>query len=310
MNLSSPLYTTAISPDGTVLAAAGADRQVSLWNITDPSRPIPFGKPLAGPGQHGVLGGVQPVRSPAGGGQRGRHRPAVERGQPAGTRPCWPRCTGRPGTWSRSRSARRGDVLAAGSADKTVRLWSVADPAKPVSLGKPLTGPADIVTSVAFGPDGQACWPPAARTTRSGCGTCAAAPAPVPKGTLTGATDWVNAVAFSPDGQQAGRGQQRQPRLRVEHGHQVADRAAAAGGSGHLAGLGRRRSQLVAGDADGTVSIWSLPSPVLMAGRPVNSVAFSPTGNVLAVGSQILAAVGPGDPGAADDGAGARVARS
>ena len=47
-------------------------------------------------------------------------------------------------------------------------------------------------------------------------------------------------------------------------------------------------SQLAAGDGDGTVSIWSLPSPVLMAGAPVNSVAFSPAGNVLAVGSQSL----------------------
>ena len=86
-HLASPLYTTAISPDGTVLAAAGADRQISLWNIADPSRPVPFGKPLAGPAKHGVLGGVQPVRSPARGGQRRRHRPAVERGQPAGADP-------------------------------------------------------------------------------------------------------------------------------------------------------------------------------------------------------------------------------
>ena len=33
-------------------------------------------------------------------------------------------------------------MLAAGSADKTVRLWNVSHPAHPVALGKPLTGPA------------------------------------------------------------------------------------------------------------------------------------------------------------------------
>jgi hypothetical protein len=33
--------------------------------------------------------------------------------------------------------------------------------------------------------------------------------------------------------------------------------------------------RLAAGDEDGTVSFWSLPSPILLAGAPVNSVAFS-----------------------------------
>ena len=48
-----------------------------------------------------------------------------------------------------------GKTLAAGSADDTVRLWNVSDPAHPAPLGRPLTGAAGYVQSVAFSPDGK-----------------------------------------------------------------------------------------------------------------------------------------------------------
>ena len=48
-----------------------------------------------------------------------------------------------------------GHVLAAASADDKTRLWSVADPSRPVSLGAPLTGPGSYAISVAFSPNGQ-----------------------------------------------------------------------------------------------------------------------------------------------------------
>lgn len=48
-----------------------------------------------------------------------------------------------------------GGTLAAASADGLTRLWSVADPARPVLLGQPLAGPASYVISVAFSPDGR-----------------------------------------------------------------------------------------------------------------------------------------------------------
>ena len=48
-----------------------------------------------------------------------------------------------------------GRTLASGSADGTIRLWDVADPAHPRPLGQPLTGSTAAVDSVAFSPDGH-----------------------------------------------------------------------------------------------------------------------------------------------------------
>nr|WP_248002605.1 helix-turn-helix domain-containing protein [Streptomyces sp. RLB1-33] len=48
-----------------------------------------------------------------------------------------------------------GRTLATGAADDTIRLWSLADPAHPVPLGRPLTGPTDWVYWLQFSPDGH-----------------------------------------------------------------------------------------------------------------------------------------------------------
>jgi WD40 repeat protein len=93
-----------------------------------------------------------------------------------------------------------GNLLAVGSADKTVRLWSVRDPARPAPLGPPLTGPASYVYSVAFSPDGKAL---AAGVTD---GTVwlwnLAVPArPSLVATITGPNGHVYSVAFSHSGQ-------------------------------------------------------------------------------------------------------------
>ena len=65
----SPLYATSFSPDGRILAAAGAGRVVELWDVSlaRSSRPA---RAADGPGEHGVLGRVQPGRQDAGRGQR------------------------------------------------------------------------------------------------------------------------------------------------------------------------------------------------------------------------------------------------
>jgi WD40 repeat protein len=94
----------------------------------------------------------------------------------------------------------RQRTLATGSVEPTVRLWDVADPARPRPLGDPLEGHTDSVRSVVFSPDGKTL------ATASHDGTVrlwdVADPArPRPLGDpLTGHPDAVTAVVFSPDG--------------------------------------------------------------------------------------------------------------
>ena len=73
--------------------------------------------------------------------------------------------------------SRRSARTTSGSADATVRLWNLTDPAHPAPLGQPLTGHTSTVFSVAFSPDGHTLASGSA-ITPSGCGTSPTRPTP------------------------------------------------------------------------------------------------------------------------------------
>jgi WD40 repeat protein len=281
----SPLYTAAFSPDGRLLAAAGAGKIIRLWQVSDPRHPAILGRPLTGPKSTVYSVAFSPDGRILAAGSADRTVRLWDIANPRHPVKLGGLLTGAAGYVQAVAFSPDGRILAAGSADHKVRLWNIGNPRHPVPLRHPLTGPAGIVDAVAFSPSGrtlvagshdQSVWlwnlANPARPVRA-------------RAPLTGLTSWANAVASSPDGRT----------LAAAGGNQVLLWNAATG-----ALLGTLPSPqtptsltwdgdrvLIAGEADGMVRLWQVPTPVLSAGGQVNGVSFSPAGNLLAVAGHL-----------------------
>jgi WD40 repeat protein len=147
-----PISAVAFSPDGHMAAVGGVDGTVRLWNIINPTHPIPLGI-LTGPAN-----AINTVTFTPNG-----H--TLVASSLDGTIRLWdlrnsaPAQIAAPLTSTGSIFAVAlspdGHMLAVGTSDGTVRLWNVTNPARISPIGQLLTVTANAVNTVAFSPNGE-----------------------------------------------------------------------------------------------------------------------------------------------------------
>jgi WD40 repeat protein len=290
-----PLYVTKFSPDGSVLAAAGAGRVVRLWNVRDPAHPVPL-PALSGPASTIYSVAFSPGGQTLAAGSYDNKAWLWDVSDPAHPVVAGRALAGASGAVESVAFSPDGRTLAAGGADDVVRLWTLsrasgtgASGTGPgATLDATLKGPAAMVSGVAFSPDDRELAASSQDskvwlwkiTAGNGPGGAASAR---PDGSLDNATTWANAVAFSPDGATLAAGTSDADVLVWN----LATRALTAklpapqpvtsvtwDGAGHI----------VSADADGTATVWTVPTPILLTGNAASAVGYRPDGTVIAVG--------------------------
>ncbi|MEV6394702.1 hypothetical protein AB0M39_07950 [Streptomyces sp. NPDC051907] len=243
------------SADGRVLASAGSDGAIRLWNTARAGSPVPLGDPLSGP--RGALRAL--AFSPrghllAGAGDDGAVRlwDVRDPGRPHGLGAA----RGGADALKTLAFSPDGRTLAAAGDDGRIHLWDTTGPGRPKRLAEPLPVSAGEVNGVAFSPDGSLLasagsdarvrlWKVEDRQRLSAAGRLRDIPF------NAGLPGFAQAVAFSPDG-----------------------RTLAAAGSDH------------------TTHLWDVTSPAkpkpfegrMGSNNVVNTVAFSRGGRLMAYG--------------------------
>ncbi|MFJ5043701.1 NACHT and WD repeat domain-containing protein [Streptomyces sp. NPDC088719] len=267
------VYTVAYSPDGHMVAAGNVHQNlVRLWDVSDPGRPVPLGRPV--PVDRSVTSVLSVAFSPDGrvlaiGGRTSDRGDGTSGGFTelwSLTSPSHPVLLGRlksPGVRGLDAVTAveslafspDGRTLAAGWHAGLVSLWDVTRPdaARPAAEPVNLHCPGAFSRRVAFSPAGH--------TLAAACDDKAGTiglwdlsdPARTDRGRTVKAGSLVNALAFSPDGR-----------------------------------------TLAAGASDSAVHLWEgvdtdrptrLGKPLKGPAKPFMSVAFSPDGSTLAAGS-------------------------
>jgi WD40 repeat protein len=288
------IWSVAFSPDEKLLATAGVDGSVSLWNVTDPHRPVRFGGRIS-PGAGAVFAvSMSPDgRILATGNSDGSlrlwniadpHRPV------AFSKPL----SGHEGpVYAVEFNPKAGNFLVTGGADGSVRTWDLSDPAHPQPLGQPIVAHRNAVRAVRFSPD--------SRTVATGGSDHTVRLWDVTSGTklvslgrpLPAHKSVVTTLTFSPDGGTLATGSLDQ---KIKLWNLDAERLLSLSGTleGHATpvyaiAFSANGQLLASGANDGTVRIWrpadrrtllTLPHPGTVA-----SVAFGADDRSLAVGA-------------------------
>jgi WD40 repeat protein len=284
----SPANSVAFSPGGSALAVGGADLQV--WNPA--TRDLTASAAIPRPGPNDFVNAV--AFSPSGNliatgygdGRIQLWRPGAHL-VPLGT----PRAASRASPAAGGNAVEfvafgpGGDILASAADDGTVRLWNVANPAKP-ALVSTLRASADAVFSVAFGAGGRLLAASSADDkVRLWNVANPAAPARLGKA-LTGPVNTAYSVAFSPRGHLLAVGSaDRDVRLwdisDPARPHRVGPVLTGPSGYVYSVAFGPGGRVLAAGNTDGSVWLWNLADPA----RPgLIATLTGPAGHVFSVG--------------------------
>jgi len=265
----------ALSPNGKILASAGDDGMIRLWDTSG----NPIGQPID-PLPNGLKTPLYSVAfSPDG--------KTIVSGDEEGTIRLWnisgkliKGFKGHQGSVSSIRFSPDGKTIVSGSDDGTIGLWNTSGN----RVGKPFKGHKDGINSIALSPDGK--------TIVSG-GKDKTVRLWTRQGKLigqpwTGHEGMVTSVAFSPDGNTIASGSyDGQIRLWKSSGEAIGKPFKGHEGAPILSVAFSRTGVIVSGGWDGTISLWDVRGNPLL-GHPlighlgaVSSVALSPDGKTI-----------------------------